>query len=516
MNLKLFYSHAWADKAGPKVKKLLVLLQKDHDVWLDKKRIDLGNHINDTVEKGIEECDIFVCAWSHNAYDSKGVLFELETATRLNKPILVLKIEDFDTAHSPFLAGKEYIDFSGDEVSYNQQVVYMQNFLLRKKLELFQQHFKESDKKDEVEELAGKTEALQEVLIQLEDTIKRQKMNVSGNDGSDVYVNASLNAFDKTLDPKDESGKLMLQFSACMKEISEKYPLKNDDKTKKRLAIKAIQELDPLATNEYLALLRNQFEQDLGFKKNDTTQHVAVKNEVSQNEESLLSAYRDSINKTKHAELEKLKSVLDDIPFLNIFSSINKATSEFEMSYITNSPEILEKMYASASQSQSTELKILIKILIQHIEVADIERATARKKINEFMPYAYLINNTSRLLVQANVFKQDEISYSLVSSLGLDKLSTLFFKEDWKDKAESFLDQVKNNYGIKDNNLNWLKAAAAIVGVALIADGMDGVLDTGNADSLAAGETANAANGPVYFEDKMAAAGLSMPDPVQY
>jgi hypothetical protein len=36
-------------------------------------------------------------------------------------------------------------------------------------------------------------------------------------------------------------------------------------------------------------------------------------------------------------------------------------------------------MYASASQSQSTELKILIKILIQHIEVADIERATARK-----------------------------------------------------------------------------------------------------------------------------------------
>jgi hypothetical protein len=173
-------------------------------------------------------------------------------------------------------------------------------------------------------------------------------------------------------------------------------------------------------------------------------------------------------------------------------------------------------MYASASQSQSTELKILIKILIQHIEVADIERATATKKINEFMPYAYLINNTARLLVQANVFKQDEISYSLVSSLGLDKLSKLFFKEDWKDKAESFLDQVKNNYGIKDNNLNWLKAAAAIVGVALIADGMDGVLDTGNADSLAAGETANAANGPVYFEDKMAAAGLSMPDPVQY
>jgi len=516
MNLKLFYSHAWADKAGPKVKKLLVLLQNDHEVWLDKKRIDLGNHINDTVAKGIEACDIFVCAWSKNAFDSKGVLFELETAARFNKPMLVLLIEDFDTAHSPYLAGKEFIDFSGDDVSFNQQVVYLQNFLLRKRLALYQQHFTAPEYKAGVEELTGKTEALQDVLIELEDTIKRQKMNVSGNDGSDVYVNAALNAFDKTLDAKEEDGKLLLQFSARMKEIAEKYPLKEDDKTKKRLAIKAIDELDPQATNAGLAGLKSQFEQDLGINKNEKPQQATVKNTGRQIEDMLLSAYRDSVNKTKHAELEKLKSVIDDIPFLNIFSSINKATSEFEMSYITNSPLILEKMYAASLQSQSTELKTLVKILIQHIKTTDLEKAVATKKINEFMPYAYLINNTARLLVQAKVLREDEISYSLVSSLGLDKLSKLFFKEGWKEKAEAFLDQVKNNYGIKDKNLNWLKAAAAIVGVALIADGMDGVLDTGNGESLVAGETGSAANGPVYFEDKMAAAGLSMPNPVQY
>ena len=51
MKLKLFYSHAWADKAGARVKQLLVFLQKDYDVWLDKKHIDLGDHINDTVVK---------------------------------------------------------------------------------------------------------------------------------------------------------------------------------------------------------------------------------------------------------------------------------------------------------------------------------------------------------------------------------------------------------------------------------------------------------------------------------
>lgn len=54
MKPKLFFSHAWADKAGAKVKKLLLFLQESNEVWLDKKQIDLGTHINDTVAEGIE------------------------------------------------------------------------------------------------------------------------------------------------------------------------------------------------------------------------------------------------------------------------------------------------------------------------------------------------------------------------------------------------------------------------------------------------------------------------------
>lgn len=517
MNLKLFYSHAWADKAGAKVKKLLIFLQKSYDVWLDKKQIDLGNHINDTVAAGIEKCDIFICVWSRNANDSKGVLFELETAARLNKPMLVLLIENFDTSGSTYLAGKEYIDFSGNDVSFNQQLVFMQNFLLRKKTELFQQELTSPDDQAAVKEIAEKTEAVQNLLIELEDTVKRQQINASGNDDSDVYVNSSLNAFEKILDTDTEEGNLMLRFSASMKEISEKYPLKADDSIKKQLAIEAIRKLDPQAKNAELAELKAFLEQDLGLKKNDTKQALPAVVPKDQYDRLLLKAYKKSVDETRDNVLAKLKSPIDDIPILNIFSSISKATTEFEMSYITNSPAILEKMYDESLKSENTELKTLISILIQHINTDDL-KMLSNNKINAYMPYAYLINNTARLLVQAKALDAEKISFSLISSIGLDKLSKIFFKEDWKEKAEHFLDMVKNNFGIEDKNLNWLKVAATVIGVAVVAEGMGGLYD-GSGDDSTTGDTevdAASAEKPVYFEDKMAAAGISMPNTVQY
>lgn len=513
MNLKLFFSHAWADKAGAKVKKLLLFLQKDYDVWLDKKQIDLGNHINDTVAKGIEQADIFIIVWSRNAFDSKGVLFELETAVRLNKTILVLLIENFDISHSTYLAGKEYLDFSGDAASFKQQEVYLQNFLLRKKLELFQQELVQPKNKAAAKKLANKTEGLQDVLIELEDTIKRKQINASGNDDSDVYIQSSLNAFEKTLDKKDEEGKIMLQFSTKMKEISEKYPLKADDKTKKQLAIKAIEDLDPNKSNTHLIALKAAFEKDLGAPKKETVQAVILSPQTIQNELQLVNAYKNSVDKTREIVLQKSKSAFDAIPALNFLSSLSTASAEYEMSYVTNSPAILEKMYEVATTSQNNELRTLIFILIQHITIDDLQKMEISKQIKSYMPYAYLINNTARLLVQAKALNSDEISYSIVSSLGLDKLTKFFFKEDWKEKAEKFLDLVKNNYGIKDKNLNWLKAAATVVGVVLVADGLTGLGDGDSGEGFvsSAGESK-----PVYFEDKMASMGFSMPNTVQY
>lgn len=163
MQLKLFYSHAWADKSGARVKQLLVFLQKDYDVWLDKKHIDLGDHINDTVAAGIDACDIFICVWSSQAYNSIGVQFEIDMAVKLKKPILVLLIEKFDIDKSPHLSGKEYVDFSSDDLQFDTQVVYLQNYLLRKSLAKMQGTSLQ-DNQQQVEKLVEKTESLKGVL----------------------------------------------------------------------------------------------------------------------------------------------------------------------------------------------------------------------------------------------------------------------------------------------------------------------------------------------------------------
>ena len=141
-----------------------------------------------------------------------------------------------------------------------------------------------------------------------------------------------------------------------------------------------------------------------------------------------------------------------------------------------------------------------------------MEKAAAAKAIGAFMPYAYIINNTARLLVQAGAIKQEEISFSLLSSFGVDKVSKLFFQEGWKEKSEKFLDIVKDNFGIEDKNLNWMKTAAAVIGVVLVADALT---DSGSGDTGTVSATGTGTE-PIYFEDKMAAMGFSVPSSVQY
>jgi hypothetical protein len=519
MNLKLFFSHAWNDKAGAKVKKLLLLLQKDYEVWLDKKQIDNGDHINNTVAKGIEDCHIFVNIWSENAHKSRGVLFELETAAKLNKHILALCIDKFDINQSPQLAGKEYIDFSGNDFEFAKSEVTLTNFLLRKKIAVLKKYYAGTPNEAIVLEMEKKMNGLQDILIEVEDTSKRQILGASGNDDSDVYIQSTLNTFEKTLSPEEEDDKLMLSFSSRMKEISAKYPLQKDDKIKKQLALQAICQIDPSEKNTHLLELKKALQTQVGNNNtltfnNETsiTSNTAINNS---GHAAILAAYKASIEKTKTIVLEKSKSGLESIPLFDFLNKLSTGYMEVEMSYVTNSPQVLESLYNAALQSTDRELLGLVSVLIRHITKDDLEKCESQQKINAYNHYAYLINNTARLLVQAKAIKEQDVAYSLISSTGLDKLSKVFFKDDWQQKTEQFLEAVKNNYGIKDKNLQWLTAAATVIGVALIADGLSNGLE-GDAGG---GETAsNNTNGDDsrYFEDKMASVGLSMPNTVQW
>ena len=512
MKLKLFFSHAWNDKQGSAIKKLLLLLQKEYEVWLDKKQIDIGDHIDDTVAKGIEACDIFVIIWSKQAHESKGVSFEIEAAAKMQKPILILMIEKFDIAHSQWLNGREYIDFSGDDAQFQISEINLQNFLLRKSLAKMQasqnQHIQH-----ETADLTAQTNAVQDVLYELEDINKRQILKASGNDHSDIYIQSTMNAFDKTLHGEAAETKIMEMFSERIKEISAAYPMQKDDDIKKQLTLEAIIKIDPDRKVQRLCELRDLLAGATAPGSITIQQEPVVPNNTVtlQNEHLVLvELYMQTVEATRQQVLAKEKSRFSSIPALSFLSSITTAATDFEMSYITNSPAILQKLYTVAAATDNMELQTLVSILIQHISPDSLKKAADKKDITAYLPYAYLINNTARLLVQAGALREDQVSFSLLSSFGIDKISKFLFQDGWKEKAEQFLDIVKNNFGIRDKNLDWVKAAAAVIGVVLVADAIAG------SDSNDSNPGNNQTSGPVYFEDQMAAKGFSVPSSVQY
>src|SRR5690349_25014016 len=98
MQLKLFFSHAWADKESGTLKFLQNRLRSSYDCWIDKQQIGIGENITEEIEKGIKGCDVYLIAWSKAAEESKAVQSELELARKLDKPMIVCVIDGHPTA----------------------------------------------------------------------------------------------------------------------------------------------------------------------------------------------------------------------------------------------------------------------------------------------------------------------------------------------------------------------------------------------------------------------------------
>lgn len=260
MKLKIFLSHAWADKERSLLKKLMNQLQETGDeVWIDKKRIDFGEKIHPKLERAIRDSDVFIVAWSRNALASKDVNFEMQCAQSEGKPILPCMIDGLSTDDSDILSGLKYIELTGDAVSDQMQLVLLQNFLMRMKFRLTDPNDLPEGQREEWTRLQGKVSELKDFWDEAEDISYRQKMKVSGNDSSNEYVQTATSAFEKMM--AGEPGKeKVLRFLAKMKEVSARYPERKDDDLKQRLMLEAIYEIDPAGDDVSLAELRAELE----------------------------------------------------------------------------------------------------------------------------------------------------------------------------------------------------------------------------------------------------------------
>lgn len=103
--MKLFISHSWANKtqAQQLVDELRVF---GAEPWVDTRDLMPGQPIQAVIDKAIPENDVVLLLWSRDAAASDGVEAELETATRLGKMVIPLKLDNTPVASERFQALK--------------------------------------------------------------------------------------------------------------------------------------------------------------------------------------------------------------------------------------------------------------------------------------------------------------------------------------------------------------------------------------------------------------------------
>jgi len=118
-NNSVFISYCWANKTV--VMELNKNLKKSNiNCWIDDSHIVGGKQLYEEIEKGISNCQLFIACCSNNYSTSPNCQRELLLAIERNKLIIPVLIASCDQwppkgQMGPLLAGKIYVDLSGDK-----------------------------------------------------------------------------------------------------------------------------------------------------------------------------------------------------------------------------------------------------------------------------------------------------------------------------------------------------------------------------------------------------------------
>jgi hypothetical protein len=268
MQLKLFFSHAWADKESGTLKFLQNRLKASYDIWIDKKQIGIGENIAEAIEDGIGKCDVYLLAWSKAAEASQAVQSELELALKLGKPMIICVIDGHPTMQSPLLKDYKYVSFTGDAPGDEAEWNRLNNALMKRV---------GSRMADSPETNALKKELnlLEDINVELEDLLYRYRKGVGGNDAGSEYIEGALNEFVK-LFGSEEDEKMRL-FAEAAQAISVRYPLGKDDGRKQQLLLQAVLSIDPEQSEPELQDLRIFLEQQAALDTKEATEPPVVR-----------------------------------------------------------------------------------------------------------------------------------------------------------------------------------------------------------------------------------------------
>jgi hypothetical protein len=269
MPVKIFFSHAWADKANANVKIAMNELQnlKGYEIWLDRYEISLGENISSVIEKSIAESDVVIVAWSRNASKNKHVLQELKFAEKYNKPVVPCVIDGFINSQSKYVKDLKWIEIKGNQKFDIPQLMFLRNYLIDIQIQKLESSGKGKSIEKEIAILKESQKTNSSLMKELEDIHHRQKIGASGNDAGDVYIQTALEqAINVSALSKEEKVK---EFFVRMMDISKRFPGAENNDIKIKYLEQTIIDLDPEKKDiEFQEFVKGSLELDIMMTNN--------------------------------------------------------------------------------------------------------------------------------------------------------------------------------------------------------------------------------------------------------
>lgn len=246
MSLRIFLSHAWADKTYAAYKLISNhLAEKGYEVWLDQSEMQPGDMSITAMKEGVQWSEVVVALVSPQYESSENCMLEFNTAKENKKAIIACQVGE--KRPSGALKGIITIDFSPGNTSMIDGFATLDHFLIR------YQALRSGDA-----QLTDQSKKIGKLWTELTDHAVRKQKGASGNEASSVYLSSSISALQELLaaDLTPENQKLSALFESIETHVNKVYTQPWQDAVKSALTLALVEQHDPQGTDERLNLFR--------------------------------------------------------------------------------------------------------------------------------------------------------------------------------------------------------------------------------------------------------------------
>jgi hypothetical protein len=503
--MKILLSHSWEDKSL--ATQLQNTLETDgHEVWFDIMDLIEGDAIQKTIDIYINKCDVMVLLWSKKALLSNGVDAEIKAAKSFNKRIIPVVTDSTPLSLKDELDGLLGVPAQQFEVG---------SLILRRALLLLQ--IPEECKTtpwfakayNNVKDLGGYLKYV-------------QTYRLTGNKNNDGHKDEWVKLLEELNEENEYIRKHIMPKTQneinYLQDVINK--IEKGDNSREQLQewlqwCKQNENVNTPLIQQLIVFIQKDIE-----RLNAGGKPVRVLNDdiVSQEIQRLQTA----IDKRKDNAAKSIADKINKFTFGLLGAATNQKITNGLMSYVTQCPVILSELLQEASLSEFVAVKETLVSIATYLEKQDHVLEERKNNLEGYFDDAYLINNTAKLLIEADLIAKNKISLDFISLSFTEGYFTMMLPATTKQKIDAVLIEVRNIIGLKKKEINWGQVAAVLVGGIIVADGVSTLSNQFSNNSIAHNVAGASGIGGGYFEDQVAnfsakyGGGLSAYTPINY